>query len=45
MMHAGDGGAFSLIKTWGHENKGNDHPLKKFLIVTQILLVSTLGNV
>ena len=29
----------------GHENKGNDHQLKKLLIVKQILLVSTLRNV
>ena len=27
------------------ENKGNDHQLKKFLIVKQILLDSTFGNV
>ena len=35
--------AVSLISD--HENKGNDHQLKKLLIVKQILLVSTLGNV
>ena len=29
----------------GHESKGNDHQLKKLLIVNQILLVSSLGNV
>ena len=29
----------------GLENKGNDHQLKKLLIVKQILLLSTLGNV
>ena len=29
----------------GHKKKGNDHQLKKLLIVIQILLVSTLGNV
>ena len=29
----------------GHENKGNDHQLKKFYIANQILLVSTLENV
>ena len=29
----------------GHENKGNDHQLKKLLIVKQILLLSTSGNV
>ena len=33
------------IKYLGQENKGNDHQLKKLLIVKQILLVSTLGNV
>ena len=27
------------------ENKGNDHQLKRLLIVRQILQVSTLGNV
>ena len=33
----------SHIKTHqGHENKGNDHQLKKLLIFKQILLVSTL---
>ena len=30
---------------YGHENKENYQQLKKLLIVTQILLVSTLGNV
>ena len=29
------------IKHKGHENKGNDHQLKKLLIFIQILLVST----
>ena len=29
----------------GHKNKGNDHHLKKPLIVKQILLVSTSENV
>ena len=29
----------------GHESKGNDHQLKMFLIVTQILLVSLVRNV
>ena len=29
----------------GLENKGNDHQLKKLLIVKQILLLSTSGNV
>ena len=28
-----------------HENKGNNHQLKRLLIVKQILLVNTLGNV
>ena len=28
-----------------HKNKGNDHKLKKLLIVKKILLVSILGNV
>ena len=28
-----------------HENKGNDHQIKKLLIVKQILPVSTLQNV
>ena len=34
-----------LITHQGHENKGNDHQLKKLLIVKQILLVSTIGNI
>ena len=34
-----------LITHQGHENKGNDHQLKKLLIVKQILLTSTIGNV
>ena len=34
-----------LITRQGHENKGNDHQLKKLLIVEQVLLVSNLGNV
>ena len=29
----------------GYKNKGNDHHLKKLLIVKQILLVSTIKNV
>ena len=29
----------------GCENKGNDHQLKRLLIVKQILLDSTLGNI
>ena len=33
------------VTHYGHENKGNDHQLKEFLIVKQILLVSTLRNV
>ena len=28
-----------------HKNKGNDHYLKRLKVVTQIHLVSTLGNV
>ena len=34
-----------LIKHLSQKNKGNDHQLKKLLIVKQILLVRTLGNV
>ena len=34
-----------LIKCRGHDNKGNDHQFKKLLIIKQILLVSTIGNV
>ena len=34
-----------LITHQGYENKGNDHQLKKLLIVKQILFVSTIGNV
>ena len=33
------------VTHYGHKNKGNDHQLKEFLIVKQILPVSTLGNV
>ena len=33
------------MKVEGHENKGDDHHLKKLLMGEQILLVSTLGNV
>ena len=33
------------ITDQGCENKGNDHQQKKLLIVQQILLVNTLGNV
>ena len=29
----------------GQENRENDHQLKQLLIVKQILLVSTLGNI
>ena len=35
----------SWIKHYGYENKGNDNQLKNLLIVKQILLDSTLGNV
>ena len=28
----------------GHKNKGNDHQVKKLLIVKQILHVSTFGD-
>ena len=31
--------------TFRSREKGNDHQLKRLLIVKQILLVSTLGNV
>ena len=34
-----------LIKHLSQKNKGNDHQLEKLLIVKQILLVRTLGNV
>ena len=33
------------IKHEGHENKGIDHQPKKLLIVKQMLLVSSMGNV
>ena len=33
------------IKLYDEKNKGNDHQLKKFLIVKQILLISTLENI
>ena len=36
---------YPQITCYGNESKGNDHKLKKLLIVKQILLVSTLGNV
>ena len=37
---------FSLqTHPYGHESQGNDHQLKKLLIVKQILLVSASGNV
>ena len=39
---------FSLshrINIQGYKNEGNDHQLKMFLIVKQILLLSTMGNV
>ena len=36
---------YPWIKHEGYENKGNDHQLKKLMIVIQTLLVSVLGNV
>ena len=33
------------INIQGCKNEGNDHQLKMFLIVKQILLLSTMGNV
>ena len=33
------------MKDLGHENKGDDHQLKRLLMFEQILLVSTFGNV
>ena len=33
------------VTHYGHENRGNNHQLKEFLIAKQILPVSTLGNV
>ena len=33
------------IKHQGHEDKGDEHQVKKLLIVEQILIVRTLGNV
>ena len=33
------------IKHQGHENTGNGYHLKKFLIIPQILLAKTMGNV
>ena len=37
---------FSLqTHSYGHESQGNDHQLKKLLIVKQILFVSASGNV
>ena len=33
------------ISHHGHKNKRNDHQIKKFLIIKQILPVSILGNV
>ena len=33
------------ITHWCHENKGNDHKLRKLSIVQQIFLFRTLGNV
>ena len=35
----------SQITYFFHDIKGSDHQLKNLLIVKQILLVSTLGNV
>ena len=34
----------SGINHWSHENRGNNHPLKKRLIVKQILLVISIGK-
>ena len=34
----------SGIKHWSHENRGNNHRLKKQLIVKQILLVISIGK-
>lgn len=34
----------SGINHWGHENRGNNHQLKKRLIVRQILLVISIGK-
>lgn len=34
----------SGIKLWSHENRGNNHRLKKRLIVKQILLVISIGK-
>ena len=36
---------FHDLNAWGYKNEGNDHQQQKLLIVEQILLVSTLGNV
>ena len=36
---------FIWIEHLGYGNKGNDQQLKKFLIVKQILLSRTFGNV
>ena len=33
------------IRHYGHENKGNDHQLKRLLTVKQILLVNTITNI
>ena len=33
------------INIQGYKNEGNDHQLKMFLIVKQIRLLSTMGNV
>ena len=38
-------GEHPSIECKGRENKGNDHQLRKLLIVKQILLVSNKGNV
>ena len=35
----------TINMTFRSREKGNDHQLKRLLIVKQILLVSTLGNV
>lgn len=34
----------SAINHWSHENRGNNHQLKKRLIVRQILLVISIGK-
>ena len=34
----------SAINHWSHENRGNNHRIKKWLIVKQILLVISIGK-